>query len=46
MTDFAAHIRTFLCEHLPRDRGASRHTIDSYATVESRRGALTLAKKQ
>ena len=32
MTDFAAHIRTFLCEHLPRDRGASRHTIDSYAT--------------
>ncbi len=32
MTDFAHHIRAFLCEYLPRDRGASRHTIDSYAT--------------
>ena len=32
MTDFATHIRAFLCEHLPRDRGASRHTIDSYVT--------------
>ena len=40
MTDFAAHIRTFLCEHLPRDRGASRHTIDSYATSFQRLAAL------
>ncbi len=31
MTDFVPHIQAFLCEHLPRDRGASRHTIDSYA---------------
>ena len=31
MTALATHLSTFLLEHLPRDRGASRHTIDSYA---------------
>lgn len=31
MTALAPHLSTFLLEHLPRDRGASRHTIDSYA---------------
>jgi len=31
MTDLAPHLSRYLLEHLPRDRGASRHTIDSYA---------------
>jgi len=31
MTALAPHLSTYLLEHLPRDRGASRHTIDSYA---------------
>jgi site-specific recombinase XerD len=31
MTDLAPHLSTYLLEHLPRDRAASRHTIDSYA---------------
>lgn len=31
MTALAPHLSAFLLEHLPRDRGASRHTIDSYA---------------
>jgi site-specific recombinase XerD len=31
MTDLANHLSLFLREHLPRDRGASRHTIDNYA---------------
>lgn len=31
MTALAPHLSAYLLEHLPRDRGASRHTIDSYA---------------
>ncbi len=31
MTPIASHIRTFLCERLPLDRGASQNTCDSYA---------------
>ena len=31
MTALAPHLSTYLLEHLPRDRGASRHTVDSYA---------------
>ena len=31
MTDLAPHLSAYLLEHLPRDRAASRHTIDSYA---------------
>ena len=31
MTALAPHISTFLGQHLPRDRRASRHTIESYA---------------
>lgn len=31
MTALAPHLSTFLLEHLPRDRGASRHTVESYA---------------
>jgi integrase/recombinase XerD len=31
MTSLAPHLSTYLLVHLPRDRGASRHTIDSYA---------------
>lgn len=31
MTALAPHLSSFLLEHLPRDRGASRHTTDSYA---------------
>ena len=31
MTYLAPHLSRFLTEYLPRDRGASRHTIDSYA---------------
>lgn len=31
MTALAPHLSTYLLEYLPRDRGASRHTIDSYA---------------
>ena len=31
MTDLANHLSLFLREHLPRDRGASRHTVDNYA---------------
>jgi len=31
MTALAPHLSVWLLEHLPRDRGASRHTIDSYA---------------
>ena len=32
MTELAPYISAFLCDHLPRDRRASRHTIESYAT--------------
>ena len=32
MTELAPHISAFLRDHLPRDRRASRHTIESYAT--------------
>ena len=32
MTKLAPPLSTFLLEHLPRDRGASRHTIESYTT--------------
>jgi len=31
MTALAPHLSSFLLEYLPRDRGASRHTTDSYA---------------
>ena len=31
MTALAPHISAFLGQHLPRDRRASRHTIESYA---------------
>ncbi|BCH19694.1 tyrosine-type recombinase/integrase [Mesorhizobium sp. L-2-11] len=31
MTALAPHLTAYLLEHLPRDRGASRHTVDSYA---------------
>jgi len=31
MTPLAPHLSTFLREHLPRERGASQHTIASYA---------------
>jgi integrase/recombinase XerD len=31
MTTIAPHISAFLREHLPRQRGASAHTCDSYA---------------
>jgi integrase/recombinase XerD len=31
MTALATHLSTWLLDHLPRDRGASRHTINSYA---------------
>lgn len=31
MTALAPHLSTYLLEHLPRERGASRHTVDSYA---------------
>jgi integrase/recombinase XerD len=31
MTALAPHLSTYLLEHLPRDRGVSHHTIDSYA---------------
>lgn len=31
MTALAPHLTAYLMEHLPRARGASRHTIDSYA---------------
>ena len=31
MTDLAPHLSVYLLEHLPRNRGASRHTINSYA---------------
>jgi len=31
MTPLAPHISAFLCEHLPRDKGASAQTCDSYA---------------
>ena len=32
MTELAPYISAFLRDHLPRDRCASRHTIESYAT--------------
>ena len=32
MTQLATPLAAFLREHLPRDRGASRHTVESYAT--------------
>ena len=32
MTRLASPLAAFLREHLPRDRGASRHTVESYAT--------------
>ena len=31
MTALAPHMSKFLYEYLPRDRGASQHTIDSYS---------------
>ncbi|NDZ17188.1 integrase [Variovorax sp. WS11] len=31
MTALAPHLSAYLLEYLPRDRGASRHTINSYA---------------
>ena len=31
MTELAPHISAFLRQHLPRDRGLSRHTVESYA---------------
>ena len=31
MTELASHLGVFLREHLPRDRNASRHTVQSYA---------------
>ena len=31
MTELAAHLGSFFQEHLPRDRRASQHTIESYA---------------
>ena len=31
MTELAPHIAAFLREHLPRDRRASQHTVDSYS---------------
>ena len=31
MTVLAPHLSAFMGEYLPRDRGASRHTVDSYA---------------
>ena len=31
MTDLATHISAFFREYLPRDRRASRHTVDNYA---------------
>ena len=34
MTELASHLGVFLREHLPRDRNASRHTVQSY-TVQS-----------
>ena len=32
MTRLASPLAVFLREHLPRDRGASRHTVESYTT--------------
>jgi site-specific recombinase XerC len=31
MTPLAPHLSAFLREHLPRERGASQHTIAAYA---------------
>ena len=31
MTELSSHLGVFLREHLPRDRNASRHTVQSYA---------------
>ena len=31
MTNLSPHVSGFLCEHMPRQRNASRHTIASYA---------------
>ncbi len=31
MTPLAPHLSAFLREHLPRERGASQHTIATYA---------------
>ena len=31
MAELASPLAMFLREHLPRDRGASRHTVESYA---------------
>ena len=31
MTELAAHLGPFLREHLPRDRGASPNTVETYA---------------
>ena len=33
MTALAPHLEAFLCEHLPRERSASPHTCDAYATT-------------
>jgi len=32
MTLLGQHLAVFLREHLPRDRGASPHTCEAYAT--------------
>jgi len=31
MTDLAPHLSVYLLEHLPKNQGASRHTVDTYA---------------
>ena len=31
MTPIASHIEAFLCDYLPKQRGASQHTCDTYA---------------
>ncbi len=31
MTDLASHLGVFLREHLPRDRNANHHSVQSYA---------------
>ena len=31
MTPIASHIEAFLCDYLPKQRGASQHTCNTYA---------------
>lgn len=33
MTALATHLSEFLCQHLPRDRRASKHTVSSYTAT-------------